>query len=96
MQTEVRPPAEVLTGRFGYGFKLGLMKKDTGIGAGLLGQHLEHDAMLPRVAAAVEDAVGRLGAEADYTEVVRHLEEVNGEGPRVESLDGRREAAHLV
>eukprot|EP00899_Mesostigma_viride_P014499 jgi/Mesvir1/2304/Mv19337-RA.1 len=39
LMSEVRLPEEVLTGRFGYGFKLGLMRKDVGIANGLVQQN---------------------------------------------------------
>lgn len=79
LQTEERLPKEVLTGRFGYGFRLGLMKKDTGIGAALLDANLAHDgALLPRVSETVAKAVDALGFDADYSEVVRFLENENG------------------
>ena len=59
-------------------------------------QQLAHDALLPRVAGAVEAAVDPLGADADYTEVVRHLEEANGEDLRSPAPEALHPGARLA
>ena len=66
-------------GRFGYGFKLPLMAKDMRIARDLLSEHFPEATLLPEAAAltcAAEDS--EWGAEADYSAVVRLLEERAG------------------
>ena len=72
-----------MTGRFGYGFKLGLMKKDCGIAAGILKQGFPHAPLLPRACEAVAAATDAQGADADYTELAKWLESMAGRDIRV-------------
>lgn len=74
LQTEVRLPEEVLTRRFGYGFKLGLMKKDTQTAASVLTAGFPDAKWLPSFCAAVAEATASQGEDADYTEMVRWVE----------------------
>lgn len=81
LQTEVRIPTEVLTRRFDYGFKLGLMLKDVRIAVDGLtacsstGESCnEFAALLPMVKNVMEKSVGDQGYEADYTCVLRTIE----------------------
>lgn len=79
LQTEVRIPIEVLTRKFDYGFKLGLMLKDVRIAVDCLKTPREtnDDArtlMLPVVKYIMEKAVNDQGYDADYTRVLRTLE----------------------
>ena len=79
LQTEVRIPNEVLTQKFDYGFKLGLMLKDVGIAVDCLKTHQETDDdtrtfMLPVVQNIMGNAVNDQGYDADYTRVLRTLE----------------------
>lgn len=74
LQTEVRIPTEVLSGKFDYGFKLGLMLKDVRIAVdGLDSQH-DESSLLPMVKNLLEKSVTEQGYDADYTRVVRTLE----------------------
>ena len=78
LQTEVRLPVEVLSRKFGYGFKLGLMLKDVSIAVdgvcNAAGSSGSETGMLPSVKRLLEDAVESEGYDADYTRVVRTLE----------------------
>lgn len=80
LQTQVRLPEEALTRRFGYGFKLGLMKKDCDTAA----DFLPSSALLTRACEAVAAATEARGMEADYSELAAWLEDKAGvtlEGP---------------
>lgn len=79
LQTEVRLPEEVLTRRFGYGFQLGLMKKDVDHASSLLKTGFPGAKLLPQVSAILAEAVAVRGPEVDYTEVVKVLEREFGE-----------------
>lgn len=68
LQTEVRLPVEVLSRKFGYGFKLGLMQKDVRIGQAILQQSLPAESLITGVLAIVNKASTAQGADADYTE----------------------------
>merc|ERR1719401_629222 len=74
LQTEQRIPNEVLTRRFGYGFKLPLMAKDCRIADGVLKQHFPDASLLPSAVELVQRAATEMSEECDYTEVVRMLE----------------------
>lgn len=74
LQTEVRVPTEVLTRKFDYGFKLGLMLKD--VNTAILGLGVpETDTSLLRLTQNVLDAsVNEHGGDVDYTTVIQTLE----------------------
>ena len=77
LQTEVRLPEEVLSRKFDYGFKLGLMLKDVRIAAdGLLStdKSCREDSILSLVKRLLEKSTDEQGYDADYTRVVRTLE----------------------
>lgn len=77
LQTEVRLPLEVLTGRFGYGFKLPLMSKDCRIAKSIAEAEFPNATILPQISRLVDEAAERF-PDGDYTEVVRLLEERAG------------------
>ena len=76
LQTEVRLPEEVLSRKFDYGFKLGLMLKDVRIAVdGLLSLSSgSEDSIFPVVKRLLEKSSIDEGYDADYTRVVRTLE----------------------
>ena len=77
LQTEVRIPTEVLTRRFDYGFKLGLMLKDVRIAVDGLAAYQEDrrsNSILPAVRKVLEESVNAQGYDVDYTCVLRTLE----------------------
>ncbi|MBJ62005.1 MAG: 3-hydroxyisobutyrate dehydrogenase [Euryarchaeota archaeon] len=76
LQTEVRLPGEVLSRKFNYGFKLGLMLKDVGVAVdGLLSSsNGSKDSIFPVVKRLLEKSSIDEGYDADYTRVVRTLE----------------------
>ena len=77
LQTEVRLPEEVLSRKFDYGFKLGLMLKDVRIAVdGLLSaeESCREGSILPLVKRLLEKSTDEQGYDADYTRVVRTLE----------------------
>mmetsp|Transcript_112575 Transcript_112575/g.281986 ORF Transcript_112575/g.281986 Transcript_112575/m.281986 type:complete len:356 (-) Transcript_112575:44-1111(-) len=78
LQTEQRLPQEVLSGRFGYGFKLPLMAKDCRIAAKVLEENLPAASLLPAAAKLVQEATRQEPEDADYTRVVCHLERKTG------------------
>lgn len=77
LQTEARLPEDVLTGRFGYGFKLPLMAKDCRIAASIAEQQFPGATLLPEVSRLMNEAEKSF-PEGDYTEAVRLLEEQAG------------------
>lgn len=80
-------PAQVLTRKFKLGFSLGLMAKDVGLAAGLAEALHTQAPVCQTVAAAWNEALGALGANADFTEMVRHVEAVNGMDPKQEETN---------
>ena len=73
----MRLPEEVLSRKFDYGFKLGLMLKDVRIAAdGLLStdKSCREDSILSLVKRLLEKSTDEQGYDADYTRVVRTLE----------------------
>jgi len=86
LQTEVRIPTEVLTRKFDYGFKLGLMFKDVRIAVDSMTPRHEIGesgdnacaSILPVVKHVMEKAVVDQGYDADYTRVLRTLELMAG------------------
>lgn len=79
LQTEVRLPEEVLTRRFGYGFKLGLMHKDCSTAAGMLSLEGSQEApLLLQSSKMVGAAHAMRGADVDYTELACWVEQNAG------------------
>jgi 3-hydroxyisobutyrate dehydrogenase len=80
LQTEQRIPQEVLSGRFGYGFKLDLMAKDCGIAKGVLQQAGSPDTSLLMTAVELFQRAKAENADpdADYTRAVQMLERSAG------------------
>eukprot|EP00397_Hematodinium_sp_SG-2012_P021412 GEMP01022116.1.p1 GENE.GEMP01022116.1~~GEMP01022116.1.p1 ORF type:complete len:318 (+),score=77.22 GEMP01022116.1:212-1165(+) len=75
LQTEVR----VLTRKFNYGFKLGLMEKDVHTARNIQDNVLPESALLfPLVEQLVKVATEKYGATADYTNISRVLEDRAG------------------
>jgi len=72
----VRLPEEVLSRKFDYGFKLGLMLKDVRIAVdGLLSlSNGSEDSIFPVVKRLLEKSSIDEGYDEDYTRVVRTLE----------------------
>ena len=77
LQTEVRLPEEVLSRKFDYGFKLGLMLKDVRTAVdGVLSaeESCRQGSILPLVKRLLEKSMDEQGYDADYTCIVRTLE----------------------
>jgi len=91
LQTEVRLPQEVLTGRFAYGFKLPLMAKDCCIADALVREGFPGARLLPEAVGLVKGAAEEESAEADYTHVVRLLERRAGYELRAGQPDSHAE-----
>lgn len=76
--TQDKFPRAILPGTFDYGGPLGLMLKDLT----LFNQQAEalgvQNTMAPTTLAAWEEAVRRSGPQADYSEVIRHMETDSG------------------
>lgn len=87
LQTEQRLPQEVLTGRFGYGFKLPLMAKDCRMADSLIREGFPKASLLPAAVQLVERATAEESAEADYTCVVKLLEREAGRELRTSKVD---------
>lgn len=82
LQTEARIPEQVCTGKFSYGFKLGLMLKDVRIACGVVSSAAEDagavETHFDRTEKLLAEAVKRYGKDADYTRVCCVLEERYG------------------
>jgi len=91
LQTEVRLPEEVLSRRFNYGFKLGLMQKDCGIAAGIVRAGFPDAPLLLHACNAVAEAGKVQGPDADYTEVARWLEGLAGTELRAGEPESKRQ-----
>jgi 3-hydroxyisobutyrate dehydrogenase len=74
LMSEVRLPKEVLSGKFDYGFKLGLMAKDVRLCGALLDQEYGEARLLRETSARVHEAVRRYGPDVDYTFVSKLVE----------------------
>lgn len=77
LQTELRLPEEILSRKFDYGFKLGLMLKDVRIAVdSIISADVTclEDSILPWVKRVLEKSTEEQGYDADYTRVVRTLE----------------------
>jgi len=79
LQTEQRLPQEVLSGRFGYGFKLPLMAKDCSTAESVIRDGFPQASLIPAAVKLVQQAAAEESPEADYTEVVRLLERRAGQ-----------------
>jgi len=76
LQTEVRLPEEVLTRRFGYGFKLGLMRKDCDAASQMLSDRSQNGAsLLSQASQMIRKAHDARGTDVDYTELSRWMED---------------------
>jgi 3-hydroxyisobutyrate dehydrogenase len=75
--TELTIPQEVLSGRFGTGFALGLMAKDVGIAADLADAMTAEAPTVELMRRLWADAVADLGPATDFTEAIKHWERVN-------------------
>jgi len=76
LQTEIRIPEEVVSGKFDYGFKLGLMRKDVRIGTGILEAGFPKASILRAASEIVEEATKECGENSDYTTAVKYLEKL--------------------
>jgi len=77
LKTEERLPEEVLSRKFDYGFKLGLMLKDvrTAVDDVLSAEESCHEgSILPLVKRLLEKYTDDQGYDADYTRIARTLE----------------------
>jgi 3-hydroxyisobutyrate dehydrogenase len=75
LATQERIPNSVLTGQYNYGFKLGLMAKDCRIASSLVADFFPHATILPEANRLINTAEKMpWGFDADYTEVVKLLE----------------------
>lgn len=80
MQIRDRLPQEVLSGRYSYGFGLGLMNKDVQICRAVLDQAaLPETALLRQVPPLLHGAVGEHGRDADYTYISKYWQQQLGE-----------------
>ena len=76
LQIRDRLPQEVLSGKYSYGFALGLMAKDVRICAALLDAvDITDAALLRQVSPLVHAACEDNGADADYTLVSKYWQE---------------------
>lgn len=78
LQTTTRIPTNVLTRKFDYGFKLGLMHKDVSIAKSMVDEFSPEAMILPRTAQLANDALEKFGYLADYTEMVKVVEDAIG------------------
>jgi 3-hydroxyisobutyrate dehydrogenase len=76
LATMQRFPEHVLTRKFAHGFSVSLMDKDAGIGAAVVRSSFPSASILPQAARAFHDAGKAVGGKADYTEVIKYLEEM--------------------
>lgn len=75
--SETLVPAHVLTERFGVGFAMGLMAKDTGLASDLIQSHSLELPVLNRVAQSWRDASEALGPTTDFSAYVKFVERCN-------------------
>lgn len=81
LQTEVRLPEEVLSRKFSFGFKVGLMQKDVTIAQSVMAANFPSvatEGYFVRTLSLLDEAVNKFGYDADYTTVVKVLEELAG------------------
>ena len=75
---QVRVPKEVLSGRFDYGFQLGLAHKDVRNATATAKAHFPHATLMPEVERLLAASVDSFGSSADYTMSASHLEQLAG------------------
>ena len=80
--SEVKFPAQVLTRRFAAGFSAGLMLKDIRIAMGIASSLQLSPPFTGLLAELWQGLVGRLGPQADFTQVVEFYEECSALSPR--------------
>ena len=78
LQTQ-RLPEHVLSRDFGFGFKMGLMRKDCAIADALVADLAPTHTLIPEATRLIRAAEEQLGSDADYTAVARLLEARCGE-----------------
>jgi 3-hydroxyisobutyrate dehydrogenase len=78
LQSRHRFPLDVLPRKFNYGFKLGLMRKDVQIANDILDEHVPDAAFIRTTLRHLDAAVTQCGADVDYTEAVKVIEEHSG------------------
>ncbi|MBO9513958.1 MAG: NAD(P)-dependent oxidoreductase [Variovorax sp.] len=88
-------PRSILTGSFDYGGPMGLMLKDLSLYIEQASAAGVHNTMAPATLAAWTEAVRRSGPDADYSEVIRHMEadagaQVRARAPRQGSASDSR------
>ncbi|EGB11189.1 hypothetical protein AURANDRAFT_13554, partial [Aureococcus anophagefferens] len=69
-----RLPERALSRDFGFGFKMGLMRKDCAIADALVADLAPTHALIPEATRLIRAAEARLGSDADYAAVARLLE----------------------
>jgi 3-hydroxyisobutyrate dehydrogenase-like beta-hydroxyacid dehydrogenase len=82
-------PKAILPGTFDYGGPMGLMLKDLALFIEAAQAAGVHNTMAPATLRAWEEAVRRTGAEADYSLVIRHMEQDAGVQVRARRKDER-------
>jgi 3-hydroxyisobutyrate dehydrogenase len=83
--SEVKYPAEVLTGRFASGFRMDLMLKDLAIAASLTSGAGLDSPVTDAAARVARSARALTGDNPDHTELVRHYESASGIALRADS-----------
>uniref|UniRef100_A0A6A7GBZ6 NAD(P)-dependent oxidoreductase n=2 Tax=Hirondellea gigas TaxID=1518452 RepID=A0A6A7GBZ6_9CRUS len=76
LQTEQRLPKAVLSRKFDYNFKLGLMNKDINIANRIMDDYFPEALLMRTTQVLSNNAVKEMGYDADYTEMVRYVEKV--------------------
>lgn len=66
LMTMERIPNDIITEKYNYGFKLGLMKKDVVTAINILG---ENNKMFNNIQKIMEKGVNEMGFDVDYTEI---------------------------
>ena len=63
--------------KYDFNFALGMMAKDCGIAADLVGQQIgDAGVLIPQVSKRLAAATDELGYYADYTEATKHMERI--------------------
>jgi 3-hydroxyisobutyrate dehydrogenase len=80
LQLKERLPQEVLSGRYGYGFALGLMNKDVQIFQGLAeSSGLAEKSLLTQASPMLQAAMEQHGPDADYTYISKYWQQQLGQ-----------------
>ena len=89
MATEERLPQECLTGKFDFGFKLGLMSKDCRIADKLMTDFFPKSTLIKEVNSIMQEAEKKewCDSNTDYSSVVKVLEQRAGQTLRVEGKE---------